>query len=76
VSFEKIARVLPAFQPQWDVHKGAEQLYAAYRTSGLSLEQLENGFQRINHIKALMREGVLGDDLRRREGAAALAAVA
>jgi nucleoside-diphosphate-sugar epimerase len=79
VSFEKIARVLPAFQPQWDVHKGAEQLYAAYRASGLSLEELENRYQRISHIKALMREGVLGDDLRRRaaeQGEAALAAVA
>jgi nucleoside-diphosphate-sugar epimerase len=79
VSFEKIARVLPAFKPQWDVHKGAEQLYVAYRASGLSLEQLENRYQRISHIKVLMREGVLGDDLRRRaaeQGEAALAAVA
>ena len=30
VSCEKIRRVLPAFQPQWDARKGAEQLYAAY----------------------------------------------
>ena len=81
VSFEKIARVLPAFEPQWDVRKGAEQLYAAYRTSGLSLEQLEGRYQRISHIKTLIREGVLGDDLRRRDrapldGEAAIAAVA
>jgi nucleoside-diphosphate-sugar epimerase len=76
VSFEKIARVLPDFQPQWDVHKGAEQLYAAYRGAGLSLEQLENGYQRISHIKAPLREGVFGEDLRRREGEAALQAVA
>ena len=41
VSFEKIARVLPEFKPQWDVHKGAEQLYAAYRTAGLTLEEME-----------------------------------
>jgi nucleoside-diphosphate-sugar epimerase len=81
VSFEKIARVLPAFKPQWDVRKGAEQLYAAYRTSGLSLEQLEGRYQRISHIKTLIREGVLGNDLRRRErsplqGEAVVAAVA
>ena len=81
VSFEKIARVLPAFEPQWDVRKGAEQLYAAYRAAGVSLEQLESRYQRISHIKALMGEGILGDDLRLRRGAgeqgeAALAAVA
>jgi nucleoside-diphosphate-sugar epimerase len=81
VSFEKIARVLPAFEPQWDVRKGAEQLYAAYRASGLSLAQLEGRYQRISHIKTLIREGILGDDLRRRDrtaprGETAIAAVA
>jgi nucleoside-diphosphate-sugar epimerase len=81
VSFEKIARVLPEFKPQWDVRKGAEQLYAAYRASGLSLEQLEGRYQRISHIKALMRKGILDDDLRRRgrdtgNGEAPIAAVA
>jgi nucleoside-diphosphate-sugar epimerase len=81
VSFAKIAKVLPAFAPQWDVRKGAEQLYAAYRASGLSLEQLEGRYQRISHIRALMREGVLGDDLRYRnraapQGEAAIAAFA
>ena len=63
------------------VHKGAEQLYAAYRASGLSLEGLESRYQRISHIKALLREGVLDDDLRFRDRAtpqreAAIAAVA
>jgi nucleoside-diphosphate-sugar epimerase len=81
VSFEKIARVMPDFKPQWDARKGAEQLYAAYRASGLSLEQLESRYQRISHIKTLMWEGTLGDDLRRRDravprGEAAVAAVA
>ena len=58
VSFEKIARMLPEFKPQWDVRKGAEQLYAAYRASGLTLEEFEGRYQRISHIKALMREGI------------------
>jgi nucleoside-diphosphate-sugar epimerase len=67
VSFEKIARVLPEFKPQWDVRKGAEQLYAAYRASGLKLQQFEGRFQRISQIKKLMHEGVLDHDLRRRD---------
>ena len=31
VNCDKIRRVLPAFKPQWDARKGAEELYAAYR---------------------------------------------
>jgi nucleoside-diphosphate-sugar epimerase len=65
VSFEKIARILPEFKPQWDVRKGAEQLYAAYCRSGLALQEMESRYQRISHIKALMREGKLDQDLRR-----------
>jgi hypothetical protein len=71
VSFEKIARVLPDYQPQWDVSKGAEQLYVAYRASALTLEDFQSRFQRISHIKKLMRDGLLGDDLRIRNRLAA-----
>ncbi len=72
VSFEKIARVLPAFKPQWDVRKGAEQLYAAYRKSNLTLEEFEGPrYQRISHIRKLMKEGILGTDLRHTDRAAA-----
>ena len=55
VSFEKIRRRLPAFQPQWDARRGAAQLYQAYRTSGLTLEEFEGPrYQRIGHIKTLI----------------------
>lgn len=72
VSFEKIARVLPAFQPQWNVRKGAEQVYAAYRKSNLTLEEFEGPrFQRISHIRKLMKDGILDLDLRHTGRAAA-----
>jgi nucleoside-diphosphate-sugar epimerase len=65
VSFEKIARVLPNFEPQWDVRKGAEQLYAAYRSSNLTLAEFEGSrYQRIAHIKKLLSKGLLDDGLR------------
>jgi nucleoside-diphosphate-sugar epimerase len=65
VSFDKIGRILPDFQPQWDVRRGAEQLYAAYRTSGLTLEEFEGPrYQRIGHIKMLMAAGILDHNLR------------
>jgi nucleoside-diphosphate-sugar epimerase len=65
VSFEKIARVLPAFRPQFDARRGAEQLYAAYRRSGLTLEAFEGPrYQRIGHIQKLIADGILDGDLR------------
>lgn len=65
VSFEKIRQALPQFKPRWDARKGAEQLYTAYRLSGLMLEEFEGPrYQRISHIGKLMADGVLNDDLR------------
>ena len=65
VSFEKIARVLPEFKPQWDARKGAEQLYQAYLSSGLTLEEFEGPrYQRISHIKKLIADGILDTTLR------------
>lgn len=65
VSFEKIKRKLPAFRPQWDARMGAEQLYKAYRTCGVTLEEFEGPrYQRIGHIKKLLAERILNDDLR------------
>jgi nucleoside-diphosphate-sugar epimerase len=70
VNFDKIARVLPAFKPQWDARRGAEQLYAAYRKSNLTVEEFEGPrFQRISHVQQLISEDVLGEDFRRREDA-------
>jgi nucleoside-diphosphate-sugar epimerase len=65
VSFEKIRRRLPAFKPQWDARMGAEQLYRAYCSSGLTLEEFEGPrYQRIGHVKKLLAEGLLDRDLR------------
>ncbi|WOJ91248.1 NAD(P)-dependent oxidoreductase [Methylocapsa polymorpha] len=65
VSFEKIARALPAFQPKWDARRGAEQLYNAYRTSSLTLEEFEGPrYQRIAHVNMLIANGVISQELR------------
>lgn len=66
VNFAKIARVLPAFRPQWDARRGAQQLFGAYRPSGLTLEEFEGPrYQRIGHLKQLLANGTLSADLRR-----------
>jgi nucleoside-diphosphate-sugar epimerase len=64
VSFEKIANTL-GFKPKWDVKSGVEQLYEAYRSSSLALEEFEGPrFQRIAHVKMLLADGIIDNDLR------------
>jgi nucleoside-diphosphate-sugar epimerase len=65
VSFEKIRTRLPEFKPRWDARMGAEQLYTAYRSSDLTLEEFEGPrYQRIAHVKKLLAEGILDPALR------------
>ncbi|MER9190917.1 NAD-dependent epimerase/dehydratase family protein [Mesorhizobium australicum] len=65
VNFDKIALALPAFRPQWDARKGAEQLYQAYRKSNVTLEEFEGPrFQRIGHIRHLLTSGLLDERMR------------
>lgn len=72
VSFEKIARVLPDFKPQWTARAGAEQVYNALKSSGLTLEEFEGPrYQRIGHIKKLLADGIIDSNLRHSAAAAA-----
>lgn len=65
VNFEKIRRALPEFKPRWNARMGAEQLYEAYRRSGVTLEEFEGPrYQRIGHIRKLMADGVIDESLR------------
>jgi len=65
VSFAKIRRTLPEFAPRWGARRGAEQLYAAYCASGLTLDEFEGPrYQRISHIRQLIDSGVLNGELR------------
>jgi nucleoside-diphosphate-sugar epimerase len=69
--FGKIARVLPAFKPQWDARQGAKQLYDTFRAIGLELADFEGPrYRRIDQLRDLMRAGHLTDDLRWRSSPA------
>ncbi len=71
VDFSKIARTLPAFQPQWDARRGAVELYEAYRQIGIQLDEFEGPkYKRIDHIKQLLSSGELDATLRRTQLAA------
>lgn len=70
-SFDKINHSLSDFKPQWNARKGAQQLYEAYKRFGLKVEDFEGPrFKRIDQIKTLMSENLLGTDLRWRNGKA------
>ena len=65
VSFDKINRMLPAFRSQWTARKGAQELYDAYRSVGLTVADMEQGrYVRINEIRRLQQAGRLDGSLR------------
>ena len=65
VSCDKIAEVLPGFQPQWTVPIGVEELYRAYLAHNLTEADLTGArFQRIRHIQDLTSRGLLDVTLR------------
>jgi nucleoside-diphosphate-sugar epimerase len=65
VDFGKIERLLPEFKPQWNAHKGAQELYETYKKYGIELEEFEGPkYKRIDHIKLLLNQGQLDSSLR------------
>jgi len=65
VDFSKIARVLPDFKPEWNAHRGAEELYSSYRQHGLTREDFEGRkYVRLKQLEHLLAHGLLDDSLR------------
>jgi dTDP-D-glucose 4,6-dehydratase len=69
----KIARTLPAFRPHWTVARVVRELYEAYRAADLTSEQFHARYFRLRQIRKLQDEGRLGEDLRWRRTAPAVA---
>src|SRR6266446_7303341 len=68
VTCDKIRRVLPNFRPLWTASTGAQELYDAYRSVGLTAEDMERGrYVRIVQIQRRQKAGQLDDSLRWRE---------
>ena len=65
VTCDKIRSRLPAFQPQWTVRKGIEQVYETLCHHGTSAEEfLSSQFVRLKRIRELQSAGALDDMLR------------
>jgi len=73
VNCDKIVRVL-GYRPEWTARAGARELYEAYNNYGLTLDEFEGPrYQRIGHIKKLLEQQTLGNDLRFRVAQPAIA---
>jgi nucleoside-diphosphate-sugar epimerase len=64
VSFDKIAEVLPTFNPEWDVVAGARELRDVFERVELTREQFEGpDFTRLKRIEELRADGRLDETL-------------
>ncbi len=73
VSFDKIARMVPSFRPQWTARMGAQELYNSYREEGLKSSDVEQGrYVRIREIRRQQSAGRLDGELHWCADAAAL----
>jgi nucleoside-diphosphate-sugar epimerase len=65
VSFQRIAREVPTFRPQWTLRKGIEQLAEAYKRHGLTYDDLFGvRHQRLSQINELRRQNAIDAELR------------
>jgi nucleoside-diphosphate-sugar epimerase len=65
VDCSRIRRVLPAFQPKWDIRAGAAELYNAFSKTDLTVEDFEGErFKRIAHLRKLINDGDVDKTLR------------
>lgn len=64
VSFEKIKKVFPEFNCQWNVERGVEDMASQFKSLSLSNEVFKSrGFYRLQQLEYLHGNGYLSDDL-------------
>jgi nucleoside-diphosphate-sugar epimerase len=67
VDCNRLPTLVPEYQPQWNVRKGAAELYEAYQRIGLTLDEFEGRrYKRIDHVRLLIEQGILENSLRHR----------
>lgn len=65
VDCSRFPSVLPAFKPQWDVHRAIVDLYETYKRVGLNAEDFEGvRFSRIKYLRNLMAQNRIDGNLR------------
>ena len=65
VDFGKIGRLLPSFEPAWTVPAGIDELVTDMTRYGLTSQEFEHTFVRLEQINRLTAAGRLDEHLRR-----------
>jgi nucleoside-diphosphate-sugar epimerase len=63
VNCDKFTRHVPSFRIEWNVRRGAGELYESFRRNGLTKEMFD-GYVRLKRIQRLLAEGRLDGSLR------------
>jgi nucleoside-diphosphate-sugar epimerase len=75
VNFDKALERLKHYRPQWTARKGVEECYAAFQKHGVTLEEFEGPrYQRLAHVRMLLSQGLINNDLRFAQAKSTLAA--
>lgn len=70
VDFSKVATALPTFRPRWNARWGVQELCAAFRRTGLAVEDFTGPkYTRLARLKQLIQDGHLDGSLRWKEPA-------
>ncbi len=65
VRCDKVRDLVPAYQATWSAKRGVDEVYQAILGSGLKAEDFEGAqYNRIAHVRSLIRRGRIGTDLR------------
>jgi nucleoside-diphosphate-sugar epimerase len=68
VAFDKLFSAFPEFGLEWDVRRGVEQMYEAYRDERLTIDDFSSSrFMRVRRLKELLDDQELDSTLRWRE---------
>jgi hypothetical protein len=70
VNCDRLPELVPAYRPVWTVQRGVEELFEAFTRHSITLEEFESSrFLRLKHVRELQEQGLLDEQLRRREPA-------
>lgn len=65
VACDRLPATIPGFKPEWTARAGAEELYRAYRDTGLELDDFEGArYRRLKQLQQLMKRRLLRRELR------------
>jgi nucleoside-diphosphate-sugar epimerase len=62
VNCDKLPRLVPAYQPQWNAEAAVKQVYQAIKSYGLTVDEFEGArYARLPHMKQLVADGVVDE---------------